>query len=90
MRPTNNMKVKVHYTELQPTKLGRKLKTTFGQCDTSTNEIWIHPAQPESEILDSLIHEAIHLAYPNMSEKRVIKGANIISDILWSQKYRRK
>lgn len=84
------MKTRVYFRKLPPTKRGDKLKPTLGWCDTATGEIWVHPDQPESELMDTLIHEALHLAFPKMGEKRVIKGANLVSDVLWKKGYRRK
>ena len=39
--------------------------------------------------LTILAHEAVHLAYPNMSERKVIAGSKLIASIIWSQNYRR-
>lgn len=39
--------------------------------------------------LTILCHEAIHLAFPNLGEKRVRESAKLIAATIWSQRYRR-
>lgn len=41
------------------------------------------------EHLTILCHEAIHLAFPNLGEKRVRQAAKLMAATIWSQKYRR-
>lgn len=84
------MKTRVYIRPLRPTVKNGKSKKTFGECNIATGEIWADPNQPESELLDTLIHEAIHIAMPHLKESRVIKCSNIISDVLWKKGYRRR
>lgn len=39
--------------------------------------------------LTILCHEAIHIAFPKMGEKRVRQSAKMLAATIWSQKYRR-
>jgi hypothetical protein len=39
--------------------------------------------------LTILCHEAIHLAFPKLGEKKVREAAKLISATIWSQRYRR-
>ena len=39
--------------------------------------------------LTILVHEALHLAYPDLSEADVRRGAKLIAAVEWSQGYRR-
>ena len=44
----------------------------------------------ERERLDTVIHEAIHVADFNMAESKVKRIAEIVADALWRQNYRRR
>lgn len=39
-------------------------------------------------MLDTLVHEMLHIAYPRMSEQSVRNGSTIISTVLWRKGYR--
>lgn len=52
--------------------------------------IEIHEKQCESERMDTLIHELLHLMRPSWSEKEVIRVANYLTRHLWAQGYRRR
>ena len=51
--------------------------------------IWIHPKLSKKNKLYVATHEAIHLAYPDLTEKEVENGSGIISEILWKIGYRK-
>lgn len=68
-------------------KLGRE--GAFGQCYHGENLIEIDPRQTERERLDTLIHEVLHLAKPDLAEDEVIRVANILSKQVWKCGYRR-
>lgn len=38
--------------------------------------------------LNILVHEALHHLAPRWSEARVVAGAELLADMLWSQRYR--
>ena len=52
--------------------------------------IELHDKQCESERMDTLIHELLHLMRPSWREKEVIRAANFLTRHLWAQGYRRK
>lgn len=70
-----------------PLENGRKF---LGLCYTDEHYIEIERDQPDSEFLDTCIHELLHHFFPSLSEKRVEKTANIIAQILWEKGYRKR
>jgi hypothetical protein len=68
-------------------KLGRE--RAWGQAWQGINELEIDPRQPPKQYLDTLIHEALHLARPELEETTVEETATFITDVLWRQNYRR-
>ncbi len=62
----------------------------FGIAYDDLRLIEIHDKQCESERLDTLIHELLHLMRPSWREKEVIRVANYLKRHLWAQGYRRK
>lgn len=65
-------------------------KPAWGSAKFSTNPL----IQLDSQLkgfnhLTILCHEAIHIAFPQMGEKRVRQAAKMIAATIWSQKYRR-
>jgi hypothetical protein len=68
-------------------RLGRE--RALGQAWHGENVVEIDPRQRESERLDTLIHELLHLMEPEWSEERVVEVAGWLSRILWRQGYRR-
>lgn len=65
----------------------KRSSTPFGIVDADGN-VYIDPRQCKSEMLDTLIHEMLHIAYPRMSEQNVRKGSLAISTVLWRKGYR--
>lgn len=68
-------------------KLGRE--NAYGLADKEKKIIEIDPRQKPKTYFDTLIHEAVHLAFPEANETRVRKATKIIRDILWEHKYRK-
>jgi hypothetical protein len=64
--------------------------TAFGKANKPTGEVVIDPRQPESELLDTAVHEALHVACPFMGEAKVAKTATLIAETLWKMGYRRR
>lgn len=58
--------------------------------DTKTGVVSIDPRQPEDEMIDTMVHEFLHVACPHMPENEVARAATLIADNLWRQGYRRK
>lgn len=51
--------------------------------------IQVEPRQSESERMDSLCHEAIHIKLPDLNERQVRRLSRAISRMLWKEGYRR-
>jgi len=66
--------------------LGRQ--KAFGLADTEKKIIEIDPRQKPKQYLDTLIHESLHVSFPEMSETKVSKAAKEIRDIVWDHNYR--
>lgn len=52
-------------------------------------EIEIDPRQSPKEYLNTLIHEMLHCFLPDLSERSIIRLADIITDKIWRRRYRR-
>lgn len=50
--------------------------------------IEIDPRQRPKHYLDTLIHEGLHVAFPEMSENQVKKAAKELRNIIWEHNYR--
>lgn len=90
MPPSRRPKVKVTFDELGDNPPNGRNSTNFGEANKPTGEVVIDPRQPESELLDTAVHEALHVACPFMGEDKVAKTATIIAETLWRMGYRRK
>lgn len=83
-------RITVQFEELgDPAPNGRN-STPFGEVDKATGEVTLDPRQSESELLDSAVHEFLHVACPRMSEGSVHRTASVIATALWKMGYRRK
>ena len=70
-------------------KLGRQRCIGLAIEEDGKQTIVVDPRQPEKERLNTLIHEAIHLADFDIPESKVIRLANKAADVVWQQGYRR-
>jgi len=61
----------------------------LGRAIFDDNLIEIDPRQTPREWLGTLVHEALHLAYPDMPEKEIARGEKKIADTLWKARVRR-
>ena len=50
----------------------------------------IHPKQSDQLMLETGIHEGLHIAFPDLKEPEVKKAAKLIAQIPWKLGYRRK
>ena len=69
-------------------KYGRK--PVWGTAMYSTNPIIeLDKGLKGFDHLTILCHEALHLAFPKMGERRIRESAKLIAATVWSQRYRR-
>lgn len=69
-------------------KLGREKAS--GQVEYGRiPHITLDPRQKPEERLDTLVHELIHIVWPEIPEEGVVKAANRISSVIWSDGWRR-
>lgn len=68
-------------------KLGRE--GNFGQALHEDDTIEVDPRQEERERLDTIIHECIHLLFPDLSENNVRAVSRRITRVLWQDNWRR-
>ena len=80
---------------VKETKLGRtdKIHKVLGDADLppykKTVEIRVDPRQNELTMLDTTIHEFVHLFDPDMKETTVRKLATYLAKGLWRNGYRK-
>ena len=73
-------------------KLGRERAVGLAYSDfygPDKGLIEIDPRQKGKDHLDTLIHEALHLVFPDMSERNVVKHTGRLARLLWRNGYRR-
>jgi hypothetical protein len=82
--PRKKRKVKVVWRPL-----GKE--QAWGQATTDPNHplIEVDPRLSPRRELEVLTHEALHVAFPEMSEKAVDRAGKIVSGVLWQEHYRR-
>lgn len=69
-------------------KLGRE--RALGQAWSSKNLIEIDPRQTEKQFFSTVIHECLHVLFPDLTEKQVIRKEKQLSDVIWRLGYRIK
>ncbi len=68
-------------------KLGRE--RAAGQAYLEDGLIEIDPRLKPRQWLSTLVHEAVHMAFPHAEERSVAKAERIITRILWRAGLRR-
>ncbi len=79
-------------TKIVEVKLGRHRvggRGVYGFALKDRNRILIDPRQRGRTYLDTIIHEKLHLMFPEWSERRVIRTARELTTMLWNHSYRR-
>jgi hypothetical protein len=69
----------------------RKLRRerAVGRVFLEEGVIEIEERQKPREWLSTLVHEALHVAFPGMSEKQIAAAEKKVADILWRAGVRR-
>lgn len=68
-------------------KLGRE--RAVGQAYKENGLIEIDPRQNSFDYLDTVIHETLHVLFPELSESKVISNSKKLAKVLWKLHYRR-
>lgn len=72
------------------TLLTKRMKDFDGLFDhpgTPGKEIWIHPSLKGEQMLETLIHEMLHAAFPDIAEESVTESAKDLAIVLWELGY---
>ena len=67
-------------------KLGREQAHGIAESD---GNIYLDPRLRGKKHCEILIHECLHLLYPNDSELAIIKKSITLTKVLWKEGYRR-
>ena len=73
--------IKVKYKKLGKEKV-------WGLADSS-GVIYIDIRLKGKKHLEILIHETMHLLYPDETEEQVVEKSIILANLVWTQRYRR-
>ena len=61
----------------------RVLKQYLGYAYTDQDKIEIDPRQSSRRYLNTLIHEILHMLYPEDSETKITNNADTITHYIW-------
>jgi hypothetical protein len=68
-------------------KLGRE--RALGQARFDKNIIEIDPRQPAKEYLDTVLHEGLHLIFPELAERKIASVSRKLTRLVWKQGFRK-
>ena len=69
--------------------LGKERAWGQAETDPARPVIEIDPRLSPRRELETLAHEAIHICWPDLSEKEVDRAGKVISAVLWQENSRR-
>ena len=75
------------YLHIRFRKLGRQ--GAVGQYAHGDRHMDVDPRQPPREMLDTIIHEAVHAVFRELHEDAVVSVAGFLTETLWRAGYRR-
>lgn len=61
----------------------------LGQCDYAQRVIRVALGQSEADELDTVVHEVLHAAYPDLEEIAVGETGAAIAKVLWRLGWRK-
>jgi hypothetical protein len=73
--------------DIREVKLGRH--AAWGRFHHTSKKIEIDPRQLSKHYLYVLIHELMHMAFPELTEDGVIRAAKLVAKGVWQQGFRR-
>lgn len=68
-------------------KLGRE--NVYGLADIDNKIIELDPRMKPKKYMEILLHEKLHLLFPDWSENKVNKTAKALGKLMWDNKYRK-
>ena len=83
MKPRSSMKLKKIKVQ------ERKLRYYYGYAYPDKSLVEINPNLKPRQYLDTLIHELLHVMYPEDSESKISQNASTITHHIWKKNYRR-
>jgi len=91
VKKKNRRRFKTTFVVASPKARTVKIKeeNILGYAYFDEQRIEIDPRQNSKEYLNTIIHECLHIYFPNLEEKYIIKIADDVTDIIWNRKYRR-
>ncbi len=75
-------KIKVTYKKLGKEKV-------YGFANLGDNEIEIDPRLKGKKHLEIMLHECLHILYPEAEEDEIVRNSIILTNTLWWEHYRR-
>ncbi len=66
----------------------RKLRTAWGYAYINQNKIVLYDKLKGKKHLEIILHEKLHILFPDMDEDAVVRNSRAICDLLWSEGYR--
>jgi len=66
----------------------KKLRTAWGYAYIHENKIVLYDKLRGKKHLEIIIHEKLHLIFPDLEEEAIKRHGKSISDLLWSEGYR--
>lgn len=66
----------------------KRLRNYWGYALINENKIELYQGLRGKKHLEILLHEKIHLLFPDLDEKAVLRIGKDMSDLLWKEGYR--
>ena len=73
--------------EVVECKLGRQ--DVVGLAYPQERIVEIDPRQCPSKYLDTLIHEALHIEFPERGERKILRAGHAIAKVVWQMGFRK-
>lgn len=68
----------------------QRMGDLFGWCNEWTGDVRIRPGLPPKQRLGTVLHEGVHCALPRTAEREVARIADLLTNLLWREGYRRR
>jgi hypothetical protein len=67
----------------------KRLKVAWGYALLNQDKIELYDKLKGRKHLEILIHEKLHLMFPDLEENAIVRHSRELSSLLWKQGYRR-